>query len=63
MAEIPGAIVALLLGTFIVIGATVTGNQEALCKAMGGTYAPTGPDICPGGTWAKLIGASGEPRK
>jgi hypothetical protein len=60
--EIPAAIVALVAGLFIVVGATVSGQQEALCKAMGGTYAPTGADICPGGSWATLIGARPAPR-
>jgi hypothetical protein len=49
--------VALFAGGVIFTGATVTGNQEALCKAMGGVYAPQNAgrgDICPGGKWSAL---------
>jgi hypothetical protein len=53
--EVLSGIVALLAGLILVVGATVSGNQENLCRAMGGTYAPTGADICPGGTWANLV--------
>ena len=49
------AFAALLVMMFAVLGATVTGNQEALCKAMGGTYTPEGVDICPGGEWKNIV--------
>jgi hypothetical protein len=52
--EVIGGIVALLAGTILVLGATFTGNQETLCKAMGGTYTPSYGDVCPGGSWANL---------
>ena len=45
---------ALIVMSLAVIGATLTGNQEALCKAMGGTYTPMGAEICTGGSWANI---------
>jgi hypothetical protein len=46
---------AFIFGIAALGGATVTGTKPELCKAMGGTYTPTGADQCPDGKWANLI--------
>jgi hypothetical protein len=40
----------------LVTGASLTGQQEKLCNAMGGHYvpAPMGQDVCPDGSWVTL---------
>ena len=47
----------LVVMTLLVGGATLTGNQEALCKAMGGTWTPAPPpaDVCPGGQFQNIV--------
>ena len=47
---------ALLLGAVLTLGAVVSGNQEELCQAIGGTYTVGAPDVCPDGQWRSLIG-------
>lgn len=39
------------IGAVAVGGATVTGQQERLCTALGGTWTPGpfGSNVCPGG--------------
>jgi len=49
------AVAAMLIGWFVVPVATFTGNSEALCSAMRGTYTAQGPDRCPDGHWAALV--------
>jgi hypothetical protein len=48
---------SLIAMTVLTIGASVTGQQEKLCNALGGHYAPApqGQDVCPDGTWLNLI--------
>ena len=48
-------IVAMSIGWVVVPVATVTGQQEALCKAMKGTYTLQGADRCPDGQWTALV--------
>jgi len=55
---IASAFVAFLVGTWLVAGAVVTGQQPELCDLIGGTYEYTerGADVCPDGRWAELVG-------
>jgi len=55
--EVATALIVALAASLLVIGATVTGQQERLCTAMGGTWTPAYPpeDVCPGGSWLNLI--------
>jgi hypothetical protein len=57
MEAIASVITAFVIGTVAVVGATVTGQQEALCKALGGTYkpVPAPQEVCPGGKWSNLV--------
>jgi uncharacterized membrane protein len=49
------AITAILVGWFVLPAAVISGKTKELCDVMGGKYTPTGPDICPGGDWVKVI--------
>jgi hypothetical protein len=55
METIISAIVAMVVGGVLLIGATVTDQKPELCKAMGGTYVQNAPDQCPGGKWSNLV--------
>lgn len=55
---------AILFGIILipaVIGgaASLTGNGERLCAAMGGVYTPQASpgEVCPGGAWSNLFRA------
>ena len=48
-------VVAMLVGWFVLPIAVLTGKTKELCDVMGGKYTPTGPDICPGGDWVKVV--------
>ena len=52
---VANAVTALAVGWFVLPAAILTGKQEALCKALGGTYTPAGPDLCPTGNWVAII--------
>lgn len=64
METIASLFVALVAGGVIFIGATATGNQQALCERMGGKYTPQAAngEICPGGKWSALVGVRPAPR-
>ena len=51
------AATALVIGPVFLPAALITGQQEGLCKLMGGTYTPNsdGKDQCPGGIWLRTI--------
>ena len=55
--NILNGVTAILVGWFVLPGAILTGNQEALCKAMKGKYTPNneGKDSCPGGQWVFVL--------
>lgn len=56
MEALGSAIIAITVGAFIVLGATVTQQQERLCNALGGTYnADRNMPPCEGGAWVNLI--------
>jgi hypothetical protein len=53
--NVANALAAMILGPFLVPAAVATGNQEALCKELGGVYTPTATDVCPGGQWIRVV--------
>lgn len=48
-------VAAFLLGAVLVLGASVTGQNERLCDALGGTYTPGEADQCGDGKWLNLV--------
>ena len=52
---VANAVTALIVGAPAVLWAVTTGNQETLCKVLGGSYNPAGPDLCPTGNWVAII--------
>jgi len=52
---IVSAVIAMLAGAVILVGATVTDKKPELCQAMGGTYQAAAADQCPDGKWANLL--------
>jgi hypothetical protein len=49
--------VVLAVMTVVSVGASLTGNGQRLCDAMGGVYTPQASpgEVCPGGSWANLF--------
>lgn len=60
-----GIVVGFALMGALIFGATVTGNGQKLCDAMGGVYTPQPPpgDSCPGGKWRNLFAPKPAPTK
>lgn len=50
-------LIGMTVGSVIILGATLTGQQKALCDQLGGTYTPVGTsgESCPGGKWSNLV--------
>mgnify|MGYP000045785874 CR=1 FL=1 len=63
METIVSIIVALFAGAIIDAGAALSGNLKPFCeKYLMGTYTPAGPDVCPDGKWAALVGLRPQPK-
>lgn len=56
METLVAALTAMILGVPITAGAILTGQQERLCTALGGTYtpAPFQQNVCSDGSWGKF---------
>jgi hypothetical protein len=57
METLASIVIAFAIGGVVIVGASITGQQEKLCTALGGKFTPAAPpaDVCPGGEWRNLF--------
>jgi hypothetical protein len=60
MEAIASLFVAMILALPVTIVVSATGQQEALCKQLGGKYEPKPApgEVCPGGKWSNIARAA-----